>query len=133
MNDGDLIFVSGHPGNTGRLLTMAQLEFLRDVQYPSALKFLRSESNLLQNFSKQSRRECTNRPRKTSSACRTRKKRLPDTNAGLLGSIDHGAKAADEAKLKASFKADSKNCRRARSLERNRAGYEAAASPSMAT
>src|ERR1035441_9865871 len=37
VKDNDLIFVSGHPGHTDRLDTVAQLQFLRDVDYPSRL------------------------------------------------------------------------------------------------
>jgi V8-like Glu-specific endopeptidase len=35
--EGDLVFVSGHPGGTDRQLTMAELEYQRDVQLPAAL------------------------------------------------------------------------------------------------
>jgi len=51
INDGDLVFVSGHPGRTGRMLTMDQLAFLRDVQYPWQLKTLARRVNMLQQYS----------------------------------------------------------------------------------
>jgi hypothetical protein len=35
--EGEITFVSGHPGRTSRQLTVAELEFLRDVQVPAVL------------------------------------------------------------------------------------------------
>jgi peptidase S46-like protein len=54
VKDGDLVFVSGHPGSTGRLKTMSQLEYLRDVDYPSRIESYKRRIALLQKFSAES-------------------------------------------------------------------------------
>ncbi len=56
---GDLTFVSGHPGGTSRLLTVAQLEFHRDVMLPSILmrySELRGQLTEFQNRGKEQKR-----------------------------------------------------------------------------
>lgn len=52
--EGDLVFVSGNPGSTGRLLTTAQLQFLRDVQYPWQLRSYKRRIEATRAFSTQS-------------------------------------------------------------------------------
>ncbi len=108
VKDSDLIFVSGHPGNTGRLLSMAQLEFLRDFQYPAALKVYARRIALLQEFSKRSE-ENARIAKEDIFGLQNSQKAITGYQSGLLDKAIMDQKAADEAKLRASFKADPKN------------------------
>jgi hypothetical protein len=54
VKDGDLIFVSGNPGGTDRLKTVAELQFLKNVDYPSRLATYKRRIDMLQTFSAQS-------------------------------------------------------------------------------
>ena len=54
VKDNELIFVSGHPGRPGARRTIAQLEFLRDVDYPSRLETYKRRITLLLNFGNES-------------------------------------------------------------------------------
>ena len=48
--EGELTFVSGHPGRTDRQLTLEELRFLRDVQFPYVLNRLKRVEVLLGNW-----------------------------------------------------------------------------------
>lgn len=52
--DGELIFVSGHPGRTERQNTVDHLEFLRDRALPSTLNLIRRREVLLATYSDRS-------------------------------------------------------------------------------
>src|SRR6266478_3514868 len=54
VKDGELVFVAGNPGTTGRLMTMAQLEFSRDVSYPLLYAKLESMIKALEAYGAQS-------------------------------------------------------------------------------
>ncbi len=52
-SEGELVFVSGHPGRTSRWLTVAQLETLRDVVYPRTIKTLQHRLRALRQYAAQ--------------------------------------------------------------------------------
>src|SRR5690349_12659077 len=54
IKENDLIFVSGHPGGTDRLKTVAQLQFLKNVDFPSRLASYKRRIDMLQRFSTES-------------------------------------------------------------------------------
>src|SRR5262249_19797538 len=49
--DGELVFVSGHPGHTDRLNTVAELEYLRDIGFPFLLQRLNRLEVMLSVYS----------------------------------------------------------------------------------
>ena len=49
--ENELVLVSGNPGSTSRLDTLAQLEFDRDARYPPQIEYLARRAKLLHDFS----------------------------------------------------------------------------------
>ncbi len=51
LSEGELVFVSGNPGRTQRIFTVAALKYLRDDRIPYVLDYLRRKEILFQQFS----------------------------------------------------------------------------------
>jgi hypothetical protein len=93
--EGDLTFVVGNPGSTGRLLTMAQMEYLRDVQYPAALATYREQITIYKELAQQSdanKRKYEN----TIFGLENSQKAVKGYDAGLLDPTIMARKAAFE-------------------------------------
>jgi hypothetical protein len=87
---------------------MAQLEFMRDVQYPAALKYYARRIDLLQKFSKDSE-ENARIAKEDLFSLQNSQKAITGYQSGLLDKTIMDQKTADESKLHAAFKADPKN------------------------
>jgi len=108
VKENDLIFVSGHPGSTGRLRTTTQLEFLRDADYPSRLESYKRRISLLQNFSSQSE-ENARIAQEDLFSLQNSFKAVTGYLSGLQDKEIMAHKAAEEDKLRADYKANPKN------------------------
>lgn len=96
---GELTFVSGHPGRTDRLLTLAELSYLRDVQFPYTLERLKRLEVLLTAYSARSE-ENARRAKDDLFGVQNSRKARDGGHAGLLDPVLMGRKAAAEAALK---------------------------------
>ena len=96
---GELVFVSGHPGSTGRLNTMAQMDFLRDVSYPWALKTFARRITLLQDWGAKAP-ENARRAQEMVFGLQNSYKAINGYNSGLLDKSLMAKKAAEEKALR---------------------------------
>jgi hypothetical protein len=102
--EGDLVFLTGHPGSTQRLITMAELEYARDVQTPGALRWLKSREVLLNSYAKASP-ENARRAQDELRSIENSRKVWDGRIAGLLDPALIAAKKAEEDALR-KFAAD---------------------------
>jgi hypothetical protein len=107
VTDNQLIFVSGNPGTTGRLRTVAQLEYLRDVDYPSRLETYARRIALLQTFSAASR-ENARIAQEDIFGLQNSQKAITGYESGLRDPAFMARKAGDEQKLRAEIDANPK-------------------------
>jgi len=97
--DGELVFVSGHPGGTSRMLTMAELEHLRDHTLPWRLRILNRQEVLLSAWSGRTV-ENARRARGLLFAVQNSRKALDGRLAGLLDPDLMGPKAKAETEFR---------------------------------
>lgn len=107
VKDGDLIFVPGNPGSTGRLRTVSQLQFLRDVDYPSRLRRYARRLTALHDFSTESP-ENARIAQEDIFGYENSQKAIAGYLTGLNDKDFMAAKQADEQKLRAAVLADPK-------------------------
>lgn len=97
--DGELVFVSGHPGRTNRQNTMDELAYLRDVQYPTQLALLNRREVLYSSWADRSEENRRRVKDDLFGVQNSRKARI----GGLGGLLDPGLmgrKAAGEKRLR---------------------------------
>ncbi|MCX5643563.1 MAG: S46 family peptidase [Phycisphaerae bacterium] len=98
-SDNELVFVSGHPGRTDRLDTMAHIEFLRDKVFPQTMRKLFRWEVALSTYSGESREKARRAQDDLFGVQNSRKARL-GMLAGLQDPAISSSKQAEELKLR---------------------------------
>jgi nicotinamide mononucleotide adenylyltransferase len=103
--EGDLVFVSGHPGSTERLKTVAELEFIRDMRLPFSLNNLRRKEVLLNTYAERNA-ENERRAHDFLFGVQNSRKASLGQIGGLQDPAVMAAKKRDEDALRAKVNAD---------------------------
>jgi hypothetical protein len=105
--DNELVFVSGHPGRTDRLNTVAELEYMRDRSYPTLLQRLYGLEVLLNAWSGREE-ENARRAKELLFGVQNSRKARDGGIAGLLDPRIMDAKKSAETKLRNTVASDAK-------------------------
>lgn len=103
VTEGDLVFVSGHPGRTQRIFTTAALTYLRDDRIPYILNLLRRKEVLMQQYSLRGSEE-KRRARDDVFGIQNSRKAYTGMQAGLLDPRVMAEKRGRESRLLAAVR-----------------------------
>jgi hypothetical protein len=107
VSDNELVFVSGNPGSTGRLLTTAQLDYLKDFGYPWSLKTLTQRRDALKQFAAGSEQKALE-AQEDIFGIENSIKAYKGYNAGLTDPKNLAKKRAEEDQLRKTVDSDPK-------------------------
>ena len=105
--ENELVFVVGNPGSTGRLNTISQMEYLRDIGYPATLA---SYKRALAIYAELARTDTSAARRYQNDvfSVANSQKAVTGYRAGLLDTLSMAKKRAFERELQARIAADPK-------------------------
>jgi hypothetical protein len=101
--EGDLIFTSGHPGRTNRLVTLAQLESMRDDSFPYRLEQIFRSEAMMRAWSDRDL-ENARRAKGAITGTQNGRKAMVARLNGLLDPAFMARKAEEETKMRESFR-----------------------------
>jgi hypothetical protein len=105
--ENELVFVVGNPGSTGRLNTLSQMAFLRDVGYPASLAAYKRSLAIYEQLARTDT-SAARRYQNDIFGIANSQKAVTGYRAGLLDTLSMAKKAAFEREFRARIAADPK-------------------------